>query len=53
MFYLECLWDFFRATYMYCIIMFVLQFPHAVDMHLVFYFDIDLHIACSQGHAQP
>ena len=31
------------------IIMYVLQCPHDVDVHLIFCFALDLHITCSQG----
>ena len=31
------------------IIMHVLQFPHDVDVHLLFCVDISLHLTCSQG----
>ena len=33
------------------IIMYVWQCPHDVDVHLIFCFDLYLHLTCSQGHA--
>ena len=32
------------------IIMYVLQYHHDVDVHLLFCFDLDLNLTCSQGH---
>ena len=32
------------------IIMHVWQYPHCVDGHLLFCFDLDLHLTCFQGH---
>ena len=31
-------------------IMYILQCPHDMYVHLIFYFDLDLHLTCSQGH---
>ena len=32
-----------------CLVMHVLQYPHDVDVHLLFCVDLDLHLPCSQG----
>ena len=32
-------------------IMHVLHYPHDGDVHLLFCYDRDLHLTCSQGHA--
>ena len=39
-----------KAMNFHLIIMHVWQWPHYVDVHLVFCFDRDLHLTCSQGH---
>ena len=31
-------------------IMHVLQYPHDVDVYLLFCFDLDFQLTCSQGH---